>query len=131
LGILSLRDVHAYYGKAHILQGVSLDVEEGTVVGLFGRNGAGKTTLIRTIMNLVPRSLGEIEFQGRSLTGMTTDQRARAGLVYMAQDTRVFPDLTVRENCQPDFSTVCFMNDILAQAGQMSPATPHLFVPTS
>lgn len=99
MGILSLRDVHAYYGKAHILQGVSLDVEEGTVVGLFGRNGAGKTTLIRTIMNLVPRSLGEIEFQGRSLTGMTTDQRARAGLVYMAQDTRVFPDLTVRENC--------------------------------
>ena len=99
MAILSLDQVHAYYGKAHILQGVSLEIERSSVVGIFGRNGAGKTTLLRTIMNLVPRSEGTIRFGDRDLTGMTADARTRAGIVYMSQDLRVFPDLTVRENC--------------------------------
>ena len=99
MAILSLNDIHAYYGKAHILQGVSLDIERSSVVGIFGRNGAGKTTLLRTIMNLVPRSAGVIRFNDQDLTGLTTDARARAGIIYMSQDMRVFPELTVRENC--------------------------------
>lgn len=99
MAILSLDQVHAYYGKAHILQGVSLTVERSSIVGIFGRNGAGKTTLLRTILNLVPRSEGTIRFGGRDLAGLTADARTRAGIVYMSQDLRVFPDLTVRENC--------------------------------
>lgn len=99
MAILKLDDVHAYYGKAHILQGISLTIERGSVVGILGRNGAGKTTLLRTIMNLIPRSEGSIQFKGVELQGKSSDARARAGIVYMAQDMRVFPELTVRENC--------------------------------
>lgn len=99
MAILSLRDVHAFYGKAHVLQGINLSIDEGKIVGIFGRNGAGKTTLLRSIMNLVPRVTGEVTFEGRNLAGVSTDTRARSGIVYMTQDMRVFPDLTVRENC--------------------------------
>jgi ABC-type branched-subunit amino acid transport system ATPase component len=126
LAILSLDHVHAYYGKAHILQGVSLEVERSSVVGIFGRNGAGKTTLLRTIMNLVPRAQGTIRFGDRDLTGLTADARTRAGIVYMSQDLRVFPDLTVRENCmaarEAVQSSISF-DDVL---GHIPELTPHL-----
>lgn len=95
---LQLSSWHAYYGQAHILQGINLSVNEGAVVGLFGRNGAGKTTLLKSIMGLVPRVEGSIYLFEQPLEGLTTDQRARRGLAYMPQETRVFGELTVLEN---------------------------------
>lgn len=97
---LRVNGLHAYYGKSHILQGIDLVVPEGAVVGLLGRNGAGKTTLLKAIMHLVPRVEGTATLFGQSLDGLAADARARAGIAYMSQDLRVFPDLSVAENCR-------------------------------
>jgi branched-chain amino acid transport system ATP-binding protein len=96
--LLSLKDVHAYYGEAHILQGVSLDVGEGEVVTLIGRNGAGKTTTLRSIMAIVPPRGGDITFAGRELRGLPTHAIARAGIAYVPEERRILPNLTVAEN---------------------------------
>jgi ABC-type branched-subunit amino acid transport system ATPase component len=98
LAALSLTDLHAYYGKAHVLQGVSITVEAGRVVGLFGRNGVGKTTLLQSAMGLGPRVVGGIFLDGEDFSGVSADYRARSGLGYMPQGVRVFRDLTVQEN---------------------------------
>ena len=95
---LRVSNLHAYYGKAHILQGVDLVVPEGTVVALLGRNGAGKTTLLKAIMRLVTRTEGDVVLFGRSIARLASDARARAGIAYMSQDLRVFPELSVEEN---------------------------------
>jgi branched-chain amino acid transport system ATP-binding protein len=96
--LLSLKDVHAYYGEAHILQGISLDVGEGEVVTLIGRNGAGKTTTLRSIMGLVPPRGGSITFAGQELRDMPTHAIARAGIAYVPEERRILPNLTVAEN---------------------------------
>jgi branched-chain amino acid transport system ATP-binding protein len=96
--LLSLKDVHAYYGEAHILQGVSLDVGEGEVVTLIGRNGAGKTTTLRSIMAIVPPRGGQITFAGRELRALPTHAIARAGIAYVPEERRILPNLTVAEN---------------------------------
>lgn len=96
---LTVRNLHAYYGTAHVLHGVELFVAAGQVVGVLGRNGMGKTTLLKAIMRLVPCVTGEIALNGVPLEHSTTDAIARMGIAYMPQDTRVFPDLTVEENC--------------------------------
>lgn len=106
MAALELRHLNAFYGKAHILQGVDLALEPGTVVGAIGRNGAGKTTLLRAIMGLQARVEGELELFGAPLTGLAADARARAGLALMSQDMRVFPELTVEENCRAAAATV-------------------------
>lgn len=97
---LRISGLHAYYGKAHILQGIDLAIPRGHVVGLFGRNGAGKTTLLRSIMELGPRVEGEITLFGKQLKGLSPDARAREGIAFMSQEMRVFPELTVEENCK-------------------------------
>ena len=97
---LKISGLHAYYGKAHIIQGIDLAIGRGQIVGLFGRNGAGKTTLLRSIMRLVPRVHGEVALFGQRISDLSTDARARAGIGYMTQDMRVFPELTVAENCR-------------------------------
>ncbi|HKZ04531.1 MAG TPA: ABC transporter ATP-binding protein [Methylomirabilota bacterium] len=96
--LLSLANVHAYYGEAHILQGVSLAVGEGEVVTLIGRNGAGKTTTLRSIMGLVPPREGQITFAGRELRGLPTHAVARAGIAYVPEERRILPNLSVEEN---------------------------------
>ncbi len=96
--LLVLTDVHAYYGEAHILQGISLEVGEGEVVTLIGRNGAGKTTTLRSIMALVPPRAGHITFAGRELVGLPTHVIARAGIAYVPEERRILPNLTVAEN---------------------------------
>ncbi len=106
MAALELRHLNAFYGKAHILQGVDLALEPGAVVGVIGRNGAGKTTLLRAIMGLQARVEGELELFGAPLTGLAADARARAGLALMSQDMRVFPELTVEENCRAAAATV-------------------------
>jgi branched-chain amino acid transport system ATP-binding protein len=96
--LLSLANVHAFYGEAHILQGVSLTVGEGEVVTLIGRNGAGKTTTLRSIMGLVPPRDGQVTFAGRELRGLPTHAVARAGIAYVPEERRILPNLSVAEN---------------------------------
>ena len=95
---LRVTDLNAFYGKAHVLHGVTFSAAEGAVVGILGRNGAGKTTLLKAIMRLDVSTSGEVAVLGRPTAGMTTDAIARLGVAYMPQDVRVFPLLTVREN---------------------------------
>lgn len=96
--ILELADIHAYYGESHILHGVSLKVDEGSVVALLGRLGMGKTTTLHSIVSLVPPRSGVIRFMGRELTGLLPNQIAQMGLALVPQGRRIFPSLSVREN---------------------------------
>jgi branched-chain amino acid transport system ATP-binding protein len=95
--MLELDNVHAYYGKSHILQGISFRVGEGEIVSLLGRNGAGRSTTVKTIMGQVA-AVGSVRFRGERIDGMKPHQIARKGLGYVPEDREIFPALTVREN---------------------------------
>jgi len=95
---LAVRDLHAYYGESHVLQGVSLDVGEGESVALLGRNGAGKTTTINAIVGFVRPRGGTVRVGDRDLTAKPPHRVAAAGVALVPQGRRVFSDLTVREN---------------------------------
>jgi len=98
--LLEVRNLHAYYGTSHVLQGVSLAVEEGEIVGLLGRNGMGKSTTLKSIMGLVRQKSGEVIFKGKDLAGHPPFWVARAGIGYVPEDRRIFPNLTVMENLE-------------------------------
>ena len=95
--MLEVTDLHAYYGKSHILQGVSFAVGEGEIVSLLGRNGVGRSTAIKTVMGQV-RPHGSIRFRGREIAGMAPHEIARLGLGYVPEERAIFPGLTVRQN---------------------------------
>jgi len=96
--LISVEDVHTYYGKSHILHGVSLAVGRGEVVGLIGRNGVGKSTTLKTIMGLIHASAGRVVYQGRTISGLPPHKVARIGIAYVPEDRRIFRLLTVMEN---------------------------------
>jgi branched-chain amino acid transport system ATP-binding protein len=96
--LLEVDDVQAYYGLAHVLQGVSLTVQPGELVALLGRNGAGKTTTVKSIMGLVTVRGGRIRCAGRDVVGLPAESVAQNGVGYVPEDRRMFPGLTVREN---------------------------------
>jgi branched-chain amino acid transport system ATP-binding protein len=96
--MLTLDGVHTFYGKSHILHGVSLEVRPGEVVGLLGRNGVGKSTTLKTIMGLVHPSEGRIVFDGHEISGLPPYRLARRGLAYVPEDRRIFRLLSVMEN---------------------------------
>jgi len=96
--LVRLDGIHTYYGKSHILHGVSLDVSAGEVVGLLGRNGVGKSTTLKTLMGLVHPTEGTITFQGHAITRMPAYRLARLGIGYVPEDRRIFRLLTVTEN---------------------------------
>jgi branched-chain amino acid transport system ATP-binding protein len=96
--MLILDDLHAHYGKSHILHGVSLEVSAGEVVGLIGRNGVGKTTTLKAIMGLARRTAGRIAFEGRDMTGLPTHALAGLGIAWVPEERRIFRLLTVLEN---------------------------------
>jgi len=98
--MLEVRELHAFYGRAHILQGVSLEARGGEVVALLGRNGAGKSTAMKAIMGLVPPAQGEVAFGGRRIERMPPYRIARMGLGYVPEERRIFSDLTVLENLE-------------------------------
>jgi branched-chain amino acid transport system ATP-binding protein len=100
MALLAVEDLHAHYGQAHVLQGVSLAVTQGSVVALMGRNGAGKSTTLKAIMGLVPPSGGAVRFAGATLAGLAPHAIARRGLGYVPEDRRIFTDLTVMENLE-------------------------------
>ena len=98
--MLVLDKVNTYYGKAHILHGLSFSIGKGEVVALLGRNGAGKTTTMRSIMQLVRPASGTVRFEGVDITRWPTHKVARAGLGYVPEERRIFADLSVMENLE-------------------------------
>ena len=96
--LLEVRQLRAWYGAAQILFDVDLQVERGEVVALMGRNGAGKSTTLKSIMGMVPRRRGGVQFMGRDLSRAEPHECARRGLGFVPEDRRVFTDLTVLEN---------------------------------
>ncbi|MFZ5540341.1 MAG: ABC transporter ATP-binding protein [Pseudomonadota bacterium] len=98
--LLSVRRLNAWYGRAHILFDVDLEVRRGEVVALMGRNGAGKSTTLKAIMGLVSAKRGAIEFDGRAIDRLEPFEIARAGIGFAPEDRRIFTELTVRENLE-------------------------------
>jgi branched-chain amino acid transport system ATP-binding protein len=96
--MLSLTDVHTYYGKSHILHGVSLDIGAGEVVGLLGRNGVGKSTTLKSVMGLARPASGRVTLDGRDITGLAPHHLAGVGIAWVPEDRRIFRLLTVLEN---------------------------------
>jgi branched-chain amino acid transport system ATP-binding protein len=98
--MLTLTDLHTYYGRAHILQGVSFTLPPGEVMVLLGRNGAGKSTTMKSLIGIVRPAAGRIDFANVDITGWEPHRIARAGLGYVPEERRIFADLTVTENLE-------------------------------
>jgi branched-chain amino acid transport system ATP-binding protein len=96
--LLAVEEIHTYYGEAHILQGVSLRLDEGEVVTLIGRNGAGKTTTLRSVMGIARPTRGRVTLRGQDLTRLQTHEIARRGIAWIPEERRILPNLTVLEN---------------------------------
>ncbi len=96
--VLTAENLQTYYGKSHILHGVSLEVAEGEIVTLLGRNGAGKTTTLRSLTGLTPARKGRVELLGQDVTRWPVYKIARLGVGYVPEGRRIFPNLTVLEN---------------------------------
>ncbi len=95
--MLALRDVHAYYGKSHVLHGVNFSVGEGEIVALLGRNGSGRSTTVKAIMGLV-HTEGSVDWRGQQLVGRKAFEIAHAGIGYVPENRDIFPTLTVHQN---------------------------------
>ena len=96
--MLSLQDVHSYYGDSHVLQGVSLTMDRNQCVAILGRNGAGKTTTLRTIVGLTRAWRGRITFNGRDIGREPTFRIVRSGIAYVPEDRGIFPSVSVDEH---------------------------------
>ncbi|WP_298495351.1 ABC transporter ATP-binding protein [uncultured Maritimibacter sp.] len=95
--MLEVRDLHAYYGKSHVLHGVNMEIMPGEVIALLGRNGVGRSTTAKAIMGEVPPK-GEILFKGQPISGLESHKIARLGLGYVPESRDIFPTMTVRQN---------------------------------
>jgi len=95
--VLEVRDLHAFYGKSHILHGVHLSVGDGEIVSLLGRNGVGRSTTIKAVMGMVDCH-GSVKFKGEEMVGLKAYQVAHKGLGYVPENRDIFPSLTVRQN---------------------------------
>jgi branched-chain amino acid transport system ATP-binding protein len=96
--ILSVEDLHAWYGESHILHGMSFDVREGEVVTLLGRNGAGKTTTLKSIMGMVGRRRGSIKYRSKETIQLPSNAIARCGIAFCPEERGIFASLDVEEN---------------------------------
>lgn len=95
--MLQVRDLHAYYGKSHILQGVNISIEEGEIVALLGRNGVGRSTTCKAVMGEVP-PVGSVVFKGAEIAGRKAFEIAKLGIGYVPENRDIFPGLTTRQN---------------------------------
>jgi len=98
MAILEVQDIHTYYGDAYVLQGLSLQLEQGQILGLLGRNGVGKSTLVNSIVGFTPPRRGRIVFKGADITASASFDTVRGGMGLVPQGRRVFPTLSVEEN---------------------------------
>ena len=96
--LLDVRDLHAYYGKSHILHGISFGIAEAEIVTLLGRNGSGRSTTLKAILGMVPPSSGEVSIGGRQVAGRRPSEVARAGIAYVPEERLIFHNITVEEN---------------------------------
>ena len=96
--ILKVKDLHSYYGKSHVLQGVNLELAQGDLACLLGRNGVGKSTTLMSLMGMVPPRKGSVLFKGQELVGMPPFRIAQLGLGFVPEERRIFKSLTVSEN---------------------------------
>jgi len=96
--LLEVHDLNTFYGASHVLQGISLNVAEGELVALLGRNGMGKSTTLKTIMGLVKSKSGSVIFEGKEITGFPPFKAAQAGIGYVPEERRIFPELSVMDN---------------------------------
>ncbi len=96
--MITVERIDSYYGNSHVIQGLSLHVEDGEAVCILGRNGVGKTTTLRSIVGLTPPRSGSIKIGGREVRGMPAHRISRLGVAYVPADRHIFPDLTVEEN---------------------------------
>jgi branched-chain amino acid transport system ATP-binding protein len=96
--MLRVEKLNAWYGSSHVLQDISLDVNKGEIVCLIGRNGAGKTTTLKSIIGLIDKTAGRVEFEGREILSKPAHARFGAGLAYVPEERRIVPGLSVREN---------------------------------
>lgn len=96
--MLQVSDIHTFYGRSHVLQGVSLNVDAREIVCLLGRNGVGKSTTLKSITGLTPPRKGSVRFDGKEMRGMKPHEIVRRGISYIPEDRRIFPMLTVKEN---------------------------------
>ncbi len=116
--MLEIKGINSFYGKAHVLNDLSFEVERGQVVALLGRNGAGKTTTMKSVMQLVVPQSGSVTFQGTDITRMAPHKVAKMGLGYVPEERRIFTDLTVMENLEvgrqpPRDGTVTWSEEML------------------
>ncbi len=109
--LLKVDDIHTYYGKSHVLQGVSLGVEKGEIVTLLGRNGVGKSTTLKSIAGLVAPQKGSVQFKGEDVVGLRPYKISRQGVGYVPEERRIFPTLTVRQNLLVGMKPVQHMDD--------------------
>ncbi|WP_396611249.1 ABC transporter ATP-binding protein [Haloferax sp. S1W] len=119
--LLEVDDVHTYYGQSHILEGVSLTVEDGETVALIGRNGVGKTTTLRTILQLTAPRRGSVRVRGEDVTGLGTHDVARRGLGWIPEERRMFSELSVEENIRVAVTDTDRVGDKLAHAFEVFP----------
>jgi len=115
LNLLEAEEIHTYYGRSYILQGVTLEVRHKEIVALLGRNGAGKTTTLKTIMGLVKPKTGRILFKDADVTGLPAFKVARRGIGYVPQGRQLFPKMTVLENLKTGMasqSDVCQLEGV-------------------
>ncbi|HPD56414.1 MAG TPA: ABC transporter ATP-binding protein [Smithellaceae bacterium] len=96
--LLEVKDLNTFYGISHVLQGLSLQIGEGELVALLGRNGMGKSTTLKSIMGLVSPQSGTVVFAGKDITGWAPYKAARAGIGYVPEERRIFPELSVMDN---------------------------------
>ena len=96
--MLTIKELHVHYGGIHALRGINLEVADGQIISLIGANGAGKSTTLKSIMGLVNKTSGTIEWNGKDITNLATRHVVKEGIVLCPEGRRVFPDLTVEEN---------------------------------
>ncbi|WP_458207535.1 ABC transporter ATP-binding protein [Haladaptatus sp. NG-SE-30] len=121
MSLLTVEDVHTYYGESHVLEGISMEIESGEVVALVGRNGVGKTTTLRTILQLTPPRAGSVRFRGTELVGKRTHEVTSMGVGWIPEERRIFAQLSVEENVRVAVPDGDGVDDALALAFETFP----------
>ena len=124
--MLQLKDVHAYYGQAAALRGVSLEAPRGQIVTVLGANGSGKTATIKTIAGLLPVSSGSIEFDGQEISALRTDRIVRLGISVVSEGRQLFDEMTVLENLRLGALTLANKEQVREQMDQVIAYFPRL-----